>query len=76
MSVWLTEGTENVLATGYRFLSKHLLPEAHPWNLYPYLGFVLPKASLTFLGVFLPYSSHMESSTAKYWMLADDCRSD
>ena len=39
-------------------------------------GLFFPKASLTLMDVFLPYSSLMESSTEKYWMLADYCRSD
>lgn len=44
MSLWLTEGAVNVLASGYRFPSNHLLPEAHKRNLFPYLGFVISES--------------------------------
>jgi hypothetical protein len=50
MSLWLTEGAGNVLASGCRFLSKNVLPEAHQWNLFPYLGFVLSESVAHILG--------------------------
>jgi len=50
MSLWLTEGAENGLTSGYRFLSKHLLPEVHQRNLFPCLGFVISESVPHILG--------------------------
>jgi len=50
MSLWLTEGAENDLTSGYRFFSKHLLPEAHQRNLFPCLGFVISESVPHILG--------------------------